>query len=254
MSLGSISSLVRHAMARIVAVSLLTAVFASVLGVASATAPATVFAQDTTNTVTVETVPGDTVTSKVLQKAHSSWPWYLVRGSGIVAAVALVLLMVSGIGQMTGYTYRVLEPLTAWASHRALGLVFGVSVLIHMGGLLFDHFLPFTLGELLIPWLSDYKPVHLLGLSVGSLYVAMGVIAFYLTWVIVITSLTIISKRSRLWKLVHLLSYVVIALVFVHAVYLGTDVSHGWMRIAWIALAIGVLGLSGLRSWRAYTT
>lgn len=227
--------------------------FIAVVG--STLAPAVATAQTPPpNTITVETVQGDTVTQKVLQKARSSWPWYIVRGSGIVAAVSLVLLMLSGIGQITGNTYRFLEPLTAWASHRALGIVFGVTVLLHVGGLLFDHFTPFTIWEVLVPWLSDYKPVTLFGVHVGSLYVALGVLAFYLTGIVVVTSLTIINKRPSLWKLVHLASYVIIMMVFVHALYIGTDVSHGWMRVVWFACAAAILGGAVFRLWRARTT
>lgn len=206
------------------------------------------------NTVTVETVQGASVSEKVIQKARSSWPWYVVRASGIVAAVSLVVLMLSGIGQITGNTYRFLEPLTAWASHRALGIVFGVTVVLHVGGLLFDHFTSFTIWDLLIPWLSDYKPVTLFGIHLGSLYMALGVLSFYLTGAVVITSLTIINKRSHLWKVIHLASYVIIMMVFVHALYLGTDVSHGWMSAVWFACAAAILGGSIFRLWRAYTT
>lgn len=216
--------------------------------------PSVVSAAPTQNRITVETVPGISVTEKVIQKAHSSWPWYLARASGLVAAVALVMLMVSGVGQVTGFTYRLLEPLTAWASHRALGIVFGVSVVLHTGSLLFDHFLPFSLGQLLVPWLSNYKPATVFGLHLGSLWLALGILALYLVGIIIITSLVWIDKKPHIWKWLHLLSYIVMFFVFVHALYLGTDVAHGWLRIMWLASAGGIVWLGLHRVWRAYTT
>ena len=46
----------------------------------------------------------------VVQRVSASWPWYIIRGAGFVAAGLLILLMLSGIGQVTGITYRFIEP------------------------------------------------------------------------------------------------------------------------------------------------
>ncbi len=203
--------------------------------------------------IVVQTIPGPSVSDRYVTRAKASWPWYLARGSGIIAAISLVILMLSGIGQVTGYTFRFLEPLTAWASHRALGLTFGISVLIHMFSLLFDHFVPFNIWQILVPWLSHYKPVTLFGISFGSLYVALGVLSFYLVGVITLTSLLWVEKKPYTWKLIHLLSYIVMLFVFIHALYMGTDLAHGIWRLLWWALGIAVAAGSIYRLWRAKT-
>ncbi len=203
--------------------------------------------------IVVQTKPGPTVAQKYSQRVKSSWPWYVARGSGFVAAFALILLMISGIGQVTGYTFRFLEPLTAWATHRALGLTFGVAVLIHMFSLLFDRFVPFSLLQLFVPWLSHYKPVTIAGLHLGSLYVALGVLAFYGVVLIILTSLLWVDKKPYTWKLFHLLSYLILVFVFIHALYLGTDLAHGFWRWLWIILALGTFFSAIHRLWRAKT-
>lgn len=172
----------------------------------------------------------------------------------MVAAVLLVILMMSGIGQVTGYTFRFLDPLTAWASHRALGIAFGVSVLTHIFSLLFDNFVHFSFWQLLIPWHSNYKPVTLFGFHLGSLYVALGVLAFYGAALVVISSLLWVEKKPYLWKLIHLLNYLVILFVFIHALYLGTDLMHGILRWLWIVLGITIVFAVIHRLWRAKTT
>jgi predicted ferric reductase len=204
--------------------------------------------------IVVQTVPGPTAAEKVTQRAKSSWPWYVTRGSGIVAALALIILMLSGIGQVTGYTFRFLEPLTAWASHKALGLTFGIAVLIHMLSLLFDRFVSFSILQIFVPWLSSYHPVTIAGFHLGSFYLALGVLAFYAVALITITSFLWVDKKPYTWKLFHLLSYIVILLVFVHALYLGTDLAHGWMRWLWILLGVGIAAATVHRLWRAKTT
>jgi sulfoxide reductase heme-binding subunit YedZ len=216
-------------------------VMALVLGLGSLlSVPA--FAQDGTGNITVQTIPGPTVAQQLAHRTTSSWSWYLTRASGLIAAIALVILMLSGIGQLTGYSFRFLEPLTAWASHRALGLTFGVAILVHMVTLLFDHFVPFSVLTLLIPWLSTYKPVTIAGIQLGSLYVALGVLAFYATIVVILTSLFWIDKKPYIWKITHILSYFIIASVFVHALYIGTDLASGWLRWLWIGSAVLIAG------------
>ena len=161
--------------------------------------------------------------------------------------------MFSGIGQVTGYTFRFLEPLTAWATPRALGLTLGIAILIHLGALLFDHFMPFNIFELLIPWVSHYKPLTIAGIHLGSVYVALGVLAFYATIAITLTSLFWINKKAYVWKLVHLSSYFVMLAVFVHALYLGTDLATGWLRWLWILLAVLITATVIQRLRRAKT-
>lgn len=203
--------------------------------------------------IVVQTIPGPSVAQKLSARTKTSWPWYLARGSGIIAAITLVILMLSGIGQVTGYTFRILDPLTAWASHRALGITFALSILVHMFSLLFDHFAPFNLWQLLVPWLSDYKPVTLFGFHLGSFYVALGVLAFYGAFIVVITSLLWVEKKPYMWKLIHLVSYLLIFFVFIHALYLGTDLTHGIFRLLWIASGLAIAYASIHRLWRAKT-
>jgi predicted ferric reductase len=194
------------------------------------------------------------LSQEVIARIISTWPWYLVRGAGIVAAISLVILVLSGIGSVTGHIFRFLEPITAWASHKALGIILGVSILIHMIGLLFDHFVPFDLLTLLVPWLSNYKPVNLFGLQLGSLFVALGVLAFYLIVIIIIVSLLWIEKKPKLWKITHLLSYVAVLFVFVHALYLGTDFANGVPQLLWIITGASIAVIGAYRLWISRAT
>lgn len=203
--------------------------------------------------IIVQTIPGPSVAEKVVTRTKTSWPWYVSRGSGIAAAVFLTILIVSGVGLITGYTFRFLEPLTAWSSHRALGLGFGVSVLIHIFSLLFDKFTNFTIWQLFIPWLSKYKPVTLFGLHLGSLYLALGIIAFYGVLLVILSSLFWIDKKPYTWKLLHLLSYLIIVIVFLHAFYIGTDLAHGIFRVIWVGSGIVITTIILYRLWRAKT-
>lgn len=226
----------------------------TLFSVVALTTPQPASAAQSSGDIVVQTVPEQTVAQRLTNRAKASWPWYVTRASGLIAAAALVILIISGIGQVTGYTYKFLDPLTSWASHRALGITFGVAVLVHMFSLVFDKFVSFSLLQVLVPWLSDYRQAVVFGWHVGSLWVALGVLAFYFCGVVIITSLVWVEKKPYIWKFIHLLSYLIILFVFVHALYLGTDLAHGIFRLLWwlFGIAIIIAGLS--RAWRAFTT
>ena len=206
------------------------------------------------STITVETVPGQTLTQIVTNRAEHSWPWYVTRASGLVAGISLVALMLSGIGSVTGHFFRLLEPITAWATHRALGITFVAAIVVHMVTLIFDKFTPFSIIHVLLPWASNYKPVSIFGVNIGSAFVALGVLAFYGSIIVLITSLLWVDKKPHLWKFIHYVSYGVIAAVFVHALYLGTDAGHGIGRVLWILGGVAILTAIILRLRRARTS
>lgn len=205
-------------------------------------------------TVSVQTIPGQSLVDIIGAKVASSWPWYLIRASGLVAGVSLVILMLSGIGSVTGHAFRILEPLTAWATHRALGIVMSVSMAIHIVTLLFDKFIPFSLTQLLVPFASPYRPLVLFGINFGSVFVALGILAFYVALSVVVSSLFLVDKTPRVWKFLHLASYFVIAAVFFHSLFLGTDLSGGIGRLIWVAGGLAVLGAIIIRLRRVGMT
>lgn len=198
------------------------------------------FTATDTPTITVNPVQGPTVSKQLGTRARSSWPWYITRAAGFVAAASLVMLMLSGIGFITGTSFRLLEPLTAWATHKAIAIVFAVSATVHIVALLFDKFVPFTIAQALVPFLSHYREVTIRGHHLGSLYVAFGIFGLYFVLAIILSSLFWIDKKPHAWKLFHFLAYLTMIFAFFHALYLGTDLTHGIFRVLWVVLGIGV--------------
>jgi hypothetical protein len=190
--------------------------------------------------ILISPVEGPSVTNQLQTRAKSSWPWYITRAAGFVAAFSLVLLMLSGIGFITGASFKFLEPLTAWATHKAVAYVFGVSIVVHVVALLFDRYVPFSIAQALVPFLSNYHELTIAGYHFGSMFVALGIIASYLVLAIILTSILWIDKKPHTWKLFHFLAYFTMIFVFIHALYLGTDLVHGIFRILWIGLGLGV--------------
>lgn len=175
-----------------------------------------------------------------------TWTWYVIRAAGLTAMVLLGIVTVMGIGMVTGFTYRFIEPLRAWAIHRAMAIALMVAVLIHVGFLLIDHFAPYSFVDVTIPFAVGYEHSRLFGINAGSIYNAAGVIAAYLLVIVTISSLLYIETKKRLWRRLHWLSYPLMVLLFFHVLFLGTDFKHGIARLGWTV--IGVVLLVGMLS------
>ena len=196
----------------------------------------------------------DSVVTIANHRLTTTWPWYIVRGAGFIAAGLIVLLMLSGIGQVTGLTYRFFEPIKAWAIHKALAYALLASIAVHVIFLLIDKFLPFSLIQVLVPFFSTYtNKTTVLGLSLGFFGVAAGILAMYGVILVVASSLKWIDTRKKLWRQTHYVSYAVAALVFIHALVVGTDVRYGIFRLGWLFLGFVVIVAIVTRLWRAKT-
>ena len=187
----------------------------------------------------------------VLEKLQTTWPWYATRASGIVALVLVVLLMITGISSFTGHQFRFMSPIKAWANHRTLGIALSIAVAVHVVSILFDTYIKFSITEVLVPFVSTYKRTNLLGISVGSLGVALGIFGLYTLGAVVYTSLTKTrTTKPAFWKNVHYLTYALVLFVFFHSLMIGTDFKQLWERVLWISVHLLVLGFVALRLTR----
>jgi hypothetical protein len=82
--------------------------------------------------------------SEAGKRVGAEWTWYVIRAAGFTAAGLIVLLMLSGIGHVTGFTFRFIEPIKAWLIHKALAYALCVAIAIHIGFLLIDHYIHFS--------------------------------------------------------------------------------------------------------------
>jgi methionine sulfoxide reductase heme-binding subunit len=185
---------------------------------------------------------GATKISVATSRAATSWAWYVIRASGFVGVILLILLMISGIGMVTGLTYKFLQPLKAWAVHKALGIALCVAIVIHVGFLLIDHFVNFSFLQITVPFVSNYtNGSKFLGVGLSAVAMALGVLAMYGTAVIVLSSLKWIDTKKRAWRYLHYVSYFVMFAAFIHALGTGTDLKHGFLRILFIAASFLVI-------------
>ena len=155
--------------------------------------------------------------------------WYLSRASGMVAWIVLGITCLWGILLVT----RMLKPADrpAWLLdlHRYLGVLSIVTTLAHMLTLIGDNWVYFVWRELLLPQASLWRTTA----------VTWGVLAFYLLVVIQVSSWTMKWLPRRLWHAIHLLSYVLFAMVTVHGFMAGSDSTN----IVFFTIAVGGIAI-----------
>ncbi len=167
------------------------------------------------------------------------WAWIITRAAGITSYVLLGVLSLTGMLLSTGTFFRAFEPATAWSIHRAIASVLLFSVLTHVGSLLFDKFIGLRLLDVLVPFVSPYRP----------LLVALGILGFYLLLLVLATSLYTMNRYPRFWRIVHYFSFVMFVSIFFHGILIGTDAKVLWVRLIYWCTAALVVGLGTYRLW-----
>lgn len=164
--------------------------------------------------------------------------WYLARTTGFVAYGLLWWSMALGL-MITNRLAR------AWPGGPAvndlhehaslLGLAFGAA---HALALLGDHYIGYTLAEVVIPFAgASYRP----------LWVGVGQIAFYLMAILTLSFYVRSWIGRRFWRAIHAGSFSVFALALAHGLLSGTDSGAGWARLLYALSAASLAALTAYR-------
>jgi len=127
--------------------------------------------------------------------------------SAILSVVAGIFSHSKLIGAKPRALLQHIHQWTGW-----FGFLFGI---LHGIVLTIDSYEPFRITELLIPFLSDYKP-----LATG-----MGILSFYMFIAVLITSDWMKKFGKRMWRTVHFLAFPAFVLSFLHGLLAGSDSS-----------------------------
>ena len=147
--------------------------------------------------------------------------WFLARASGILAWVLMTLTVVWGILLKTRILRGADNPEWLKATHRYISGLSLSMIVVHLFALWRDEFVQFGVRELFVPFASEWNPVG----------VALGIFAVYLVLAIQITALSSKWLPEKVWKGIHLSSYVVIVLVALHSGLSGSDVGTPWYTV-----------------------
>jgi DMSO/TMAO reductase YedYZ heme-binding membrane subunit len=166
-----------------------------------------------------------------------SGEWLLIRGSGVVAFAFLTAATIWGLLVSSKLLGRLVKAKTLTWFHESLGIGALLATLVHVGVLSVHDFLDFTWLELLIPGLSDWRPVA----------VAMGIGAFY---GLVLVSTSFYLKRwigQKTWRAIHFASIGVFVASLLHGMWAGSDTRAPLMIGLYVGSAAVVFTLIGFR-------
>lgn len=163
--------------------------------------------------------------------------WYVTRAAGVSAYVLLTIVVDLGILLSLA---RQLETHVSWVLdelHQFLSLLTAALVALHLGALLIDPFITFSLANLLLPLNEPYQPLG----------ITFGVLGLYALLVLLASSWSRRFLPRRFWRGLHYLSFVAFVLVTAHGLFAGSDAGLGWMRSVYFAASASTLFLTVMR-------
>ncbi|MEI7768981.1 MAG: hypothetical protein WCI67_03280, partial [Chloroflexales bacterium] len=153
--------------------------------------------------------------------------WYLARSTGFVAYGLLWLSMILGLMMSTKLARRWPGGPVTFALHQhasILGLAVG---LFHALILLGDRYSNYTLGQILIPFANPGST---------SLWVGLGQVGLYLMGIVGLSFYVRPLIGRPVWRLIHVISFVIFGMVLCHGVLSGSDTGTVWAQaLYWLS-------------------
>jgi predicted ferric reductase len=160
--------------------------------------------------------------------------WYVTRASGIIAYLLLWFSTILGLAVTSKYLDGMLDRLFTYDFHEFISLLSVGFTLVHVIVLMLDLYMPYSLAQILVPFISPYRPF----------WVGVGVISFYIILLVTIT----FYLRNRIgrgaFRAIHVLSLVGYIGVTLHGYYSGTDTALPSMQILYKGTGLAVLFLT----------
>lgn len=169
-------------------------------------------------------------------------PWYAARASGVVAWALVLLTIVWGLLFATRVLGRRATPAWLLSLHRFLAALSLVFVGVHVGAIMLDSYTSFGPSDVLVPLAASWHPVA----------VAWGIVGMYLLVAIEVTSLLRHRLSHKVWRAIHVCSYLLFGTVTIHFVTAGTDVRTMVASTAGVLVATAAaFGSAALYLWRS---
>jgi sulfoxide reductase heme-binding subunit YedZ len=163
--------------------------------------------------------------------------WYAARAAGVASYVVLSIVVCLGLSLGRKAQSHRWPRFSVEDVHRFGGLLVGSLIVIHVGAIAMDSFLPFSLTQLVVPLAASYRPLWTgLGIAAAEILLALAVTNHY-------------RRRLpyRFWRTAHYLNFVVWGAATLHGLFAGTDRGALWLALLY---AVAVSAVAGLLLWR----
>ena len=141
--------------------------------------------------------------------------WYITRSAGFASYLLLWFSTALGLALPAKLFDRLLPRAFTYDFHQFISLLALGFIALHIGVLMVDRYLPYTLAQILIPFISPYRPV----------WVGIGVFSFYLALLVTITFYLRSRIGMKTFKVIHYTSLLSYFGAVIHSFLSGTDSS-----------------------------
>ncbi|MFJ8262515.1 ferric reductase-like transmembrane domain-containing protein [Rummeliibacillus sp. NPDC094406] len=170
----------------------------------------------------------------------NTWEW--IRICGFLAYFYFTVSVIFGLFRKSPSITK--QKNLLFHLHLSAGWLGLLALIMHVLLLLIDHYQPYSIIEILVPFTAKYKP----------LLSAIGTISLYVFLVVIMTSDLLIRKMNRqLWKSIHFLVLPAWVMIFLHGVFIGTDSANPIIQLFYIVTGSIIIIASCLRVYGTYT-
>ncbi len=146
--------------------------------------------------------------------------WYISRASGLMGYLLLWLSTLWGFAVSSKVFDSFIERMFTYDFHEYLSLLGLGFVGLHALVLTLDRVEPFSLTEVLFPFISGYRPF----------WTGIGIIAFYLSALVTVTFYIRSKISMKTFRAIHYLGIAAFAGALFHSLYAGTDSALTWVQ------------------------
>ncbi len=107
-------------------------------------------------------------------------------------------------------------------------------MILHVVVLLADRYLPFSVAQVLVPFMAPYRPV----------WVGVGVIGLYLTLLVTVTFYIRRWIGQKTFRAIHLSSFIAYGAVTLHGLFAGTDSALWTMQLIYAGTFLVIVFLT----------
>jgi methionine sulfoxide reductase heme-binding subunit len=160
--------------------------------------------------------------------------WYVTRSAAIIAYLLLWLSTAWGLAVPSRIIQPVLDQTYTFDFHQTISLLSVGFALLHIIVLTLDRYLPYSTLQILIPFLSPYRP----------LWVGVGVISFYIILLVTVTFYLRTRIGMNTFRAIHIFSLLGYLGVTLHGFYAGTDSPLLSMQLLYRGTALVIVFLT----------
>jgi predicted ferric reductase len=163
--------------------------------------------------------------------------WYFARAAGLVSLLLLAATVALGLALTLRWRSPSWPTFVSEGLHRYLTTVLFVFLAIHVVTIWLDPFTKLSLVEVLVPFVSSYRPVWMaLGICAFELTLALGLSVYIRNWI-----------GYRAWRVAHYFTNLIFPLALVHGIGTGSDTRTWWGLAIYGVSAIPVGALAAAR-------